>query len=108
MSSSAPLIRNLSSNSAMLAEGGTSAKRSEARTNSSLTSGNFKRESLVAMFNRALKTLPADVYDFIEISQMDPALIFTENIVNRLIIMLLNEQDPRISDKVKCNHFLNV
>ena len=59
-------------------------------------------ESMTSLFNRKLKALPADLSDFVEISIYEPYLIFTENLVNRLIIVLLNENDIRISDKV-CN-----
>jgi hypothetical protein len=62
-------------------------------------------ESLSEMFNSALASLPVDISEFVELSTFNASLIFTENIVNRLIVVLLNEQDKRISNKVSYYYF---
>jgi len=58
------------------------------------------QDSLMALFNKALHTLPVQLQPFVDIAKRNPHLIFTEHIADRMIVTLLNEQDSRISDKV--------
>ena len=58
------------------------------------------QDSLTALFQKALHTLPVQLQPFVDLSKRDPHLIFTEHIADRMIVTLLNEQDSRISDKV--------
>lgn len=60
----------------------------------------LRRESMAGLFNRLLRVLPVDVSAFVEIASYSPDIIFSENTAERLVVILLNEQDPRISDKV--------
>lgn len=61
----------------------------------------YRRESMAGLFNHLLRVLPVDVSAFVEIASYSPALIFSESIAERLIVILLNEQDTRMSDKVR-------
>lgn len=60
----------------------------------------YRRESMAGLFNRLQRLLPVDVSAFVEIASYAPQLIFSESIAERLVVILLNEQDTRMSDKV--------
>lgn len=53
------------------------------------------------LFNAALESLPVDLSDFIQIARSGGALrILEDNTVSRLIEVLLNDEDERVSSKV--------
>jgi hypothetical protein len=55
---------------------------------------------MAILFSRTLKTLPADLAEFVKYSKTNPDILFTEQTLDRLVQIVLNEQDTRISTKV--------
>jgi hypothetical protein len=55
---------------------------------------------MAMLFSRTLKTLPADLAEFVKYSKTNPDILFTEQTLDRLVQIVLNEQDIRISTKV--------
>ena len=56
--------------------------------------------SMSLLFSRALKSLPVDVSIFVKMSIDQPDLLFTEQTLDRLVQILLTEQDTNLSNKV--------
>jgi hypothetical protein len=54
------------------------------------------------LFTRTLRTLPVDLSEFIKYSKTNPDILFTEQTLDRLVQIVFNEQDTRISTKVHC------
>lgn len=47
-----------------------------------------------------MQTLPVRLESLVDAAKTNPFGFLTDNVLNRIIVILLNEQDDRISDKV--------
>lgn len=58
------------------------------------------KTSMSFLFGRTLKSLPVDLKEFVRLSKTNPDILFTEQTLDRLVQVVLVEQDTRISNKV--------
>ena len=56
--------------------------------------------SLSLTFTRCLKNLPVNLEDFVKLSKTNPDVLFNEQTLDRIVQIVLVEQDTRISNKV--------
>lgn len=61
--------------------------------------------SISEQLDMCTQILPVRLEDLVIASKTDPHRFLTDNILNRIIVVLLNEQDDRISDKVRSVSF---
>jgi hypothetical protein len=55
---------------------------------------------MAMLFSRTVRNLPVDLTEFAKLSKLSPDLLFTEQTMDRLVQVILAEQDTRISNKV--------
>jgi hypothetical protein len=59
-----------------------------------------KISAMKELLDNSLLSLPVNLINLVGLSSTNPPSFIFENTLSRLIVVLLNEQDNRISDKV--------
>jgi hypothetical protein len=59
------------------------------------------------LFDNSLLSLPVNLFNLVDLSKSNPSTFIFENTLTRLIVVLLNEQDNRISNKVSLFNNIN-
>lgn len=61
--------------------------------------------SFLEIYQLALVSLPVDLASLYNESLANPSSLFIDGVINRLVVVLLNEQDVRISNKAFSQNF---
>jgi hypothetical protein len=74
--------------------------RSIARKMDDPVESGSTKSSMTMLFSRTVRNLPVDLTEFVKMSKLSPDVLFTEQTMDRLVQVILAEQDTRISNKV--------
>jgi hypothetical protein len=86
--------------SAKLPKTGRHRHRSTGRKMDDPVESGSTKSSMTMLFSRTVRILPVDLAQFVKLSKLSPDLLFTEQTMDRLVQVILAEQDTRISNKV--------